>query len=313
MTLSNLTLKFIICKKIMLETIMLNEMRTFILFAEEGSVQKVARRLPLTQPAVSRQIQRLEEAVGTSLLDRRQKPPVLTPTGREVLTRCREILASYASMKELAVAPEPAGVLRLGLANGLAHDSLAEAICEAIAAFPKVTLRLKSGWSASLAEEHRLGVLDAAIVLSDGPPVYAAEVLGTERLAVISGTAIRHTSAAIMTAPWVLSPEPCDARRLLTQVLSRDGRIPVVAAEIENGGLQLALVRKGLGLGLMPERLLRQAKPTGIVPIATPGISLCLDVALLRSPHLGALATVVDALARVTRQALDHRSDIQAA
>ena len=51
---------------------MLDELRTFVLFTEEGSVQKVAQRLPLTQPAVSRQIQRLEQALGVQLLDRRR-------------------------------------------------------------------------------------------------------------------------------------------------------------------------------------------------------------------------------------------------
>ncbi|TGR90558.1 LysR family transcriptional regulator, partial [bacterium M00.F.Ca.ET.191.01.1.1] len=40
---------------------MLEELRTLVLFAEEGSIQSVARRLPLTQPAVTRQMQRLED------------------------------------------------------------------------------------------------------------------------------------------------------------------------------------------------------------------------------------------------------------
>ncbi|TKB38974.1 MAG: LysR family transcriptional regulator, partial [Mesorhizobium sp.] len=66
---------------------MLEELKTLALFAEEGSIQKVAQRLPLTQPAVTRQIQRLEEMLGTELLDRRLKPSRLTPAGVEVLAR----------------------------------------------------------------------------------------------------------------------------------------------------------------------------------------------------------------------------------
>lgn len=43
---------------------MLQEMRTFVLFSQERSIQRVAERLPLTQPAVTRQIQRLEQELG---------------------------------------------------------------------------------------------------------------------------------------------------------------------------------------------------------------------------------------------------------
>lgn len=124
---------------------MIEELRTFVLFAEEGSIQKVAQRLPLTQPAVSRQIQRLEQTLGAKLLDRRQKPPALTPTGLEVLARSREILDGFTRLKAIAITPEPEGVFRLGLVNGLAHHSLAERITAVIARFPRVSLRLKSG------------------------------------------------------------------------------------------------------------------------------------------------------------------------
>lgn len=97
---------------------MLEELRTLVLFAEEGSIQKVARRLPLTQPAVTRQLQRLEDVLGTTLLDRRQKPPRLTAAGLEVLTRARHILASVEALKSFAAEAEPRGVLRVGLAHG---------------------------------------------------------------------------------------------------------------------------------------------------------------------------------------------------
>lgn len=115
---------------------MLEELRTLVLFAEEGSIQNVARRLPLTQPAVTRQIQRLEEMLGTTLLDRRQKPPRLTAAGSEVLARAKHILASVQALKAFAADAEPQGVLRVGLAHGLSDASVAGAIAGAAAAFP---------------------------------------------------------------------------------------------------------------------------------------------------------------------------------
>jgi len=80
---------------------MLSEMRTLALLAEEGSIQRVAERLPLTQPAVTRQIQRLEQFLGTELLDRRQKPPAFTPAGLEMLARSRRILGEVDECADL--------------------------------------------------------------------------------------------------------------------------------------------------------------------------------------------------------------------
>jgi LysR family nitrogen assimilation transcriptional regulator len=68
---------------------MLSEIRAFSVFAEVGSVQGTASRLHLTQSAITRQIKRLEQQLDTLLLDRHFKPPILTPTGLNVLERCR--------------------------------------------------------------------------------------------------------------------------------------------------------------------------------------------------------------------------------
>ncbi|MCK8779996.1 LysR family transcriptional regulator [Rhizobium sp. NTR19] len=276
---------------------MIEELRTFVLFAEEGSVQKVAQRLPLTQPAVSRQIQRLEQALGVQLLDRRQKPPKLTPMGHEVLTRSRDILDAVNDLKAIATVAEPEGVFRLGLVNGLAHDRLAGNIAAVIARFPRLSLRLTSGWSSELAEQHRLGRLEAAIILSDGSRFYGAERIGREELVVVGSRDSAASSARQALTGWVLSPEPCDARRSLAARLAQQNRPLVVAAEIEHAGLQMALVREGLGLGLMPKRFIERHRHDGIVEIDAIGGSLNLDVLMLRSPHLGPMTKVADTIA----------------
>src|SRR5215475_14088278 len=102
---------------------MLDEMRAFSIFAEVGSVQGAADRLHLTQSAVTRQIKRLEEELGTLLLDRRFKPPILTSNGSTVLDQCRAILRDVADLKaNLSPTREPAGRLRVGVGYVLADD-----------------------------------------------------------------------------------------------------------------------------------------------------------------------------------------------
>ncbi|MER8531838.1 LysR family transcriptional regulator [Mesorhizobium sp. M1005] len=274
---------------------MLEELKTLALFAEEGSIQKVAQRLPLTQPAVTRQIQRLEEMLGTELLDRRLKPSRLTPAGVEVLARGKEILAAVAALRSFAKGDEPEGLLRLGLAHGLCDKAVAAAIGDAVARFPKVSLRLKSGWSLELADQHKRGQLDLAFILDGSNSKTVDGVVGTEPLGIIAAESTGR-QADVKTMPWVLSPEPCDARRRLTAALAEGGNRLTVGAEIQDGALQIDWVRRGQGLGLLPTRLLREKLPEGIALVDAPGLELSLRIVVLRSPHLHLLTEVADAV-----------------
>ncbi|WP_095201134.1 LysR family transcriptional regulator [Mesorhizobium carmichaelinearum] len=281
---------------------MLEELRTLVLFAEEGSIQNVARRLPLTQPAVTRQMQRLEDMLATTLLDRRQKPPRLTAAGMEVLARAKDILASVEALKAFAADAEPQGVLRVGLAHGLSDASVAGAIAGAAAAFPKISLRLKTGWSAELIEQFERDQLDMAIILRpadhQGP-----DALGTERLCVIA-QAGAHLTDARAPMPWVLSPEPCDARQTLLSSLGGERHRLVVAAEIQDPAMQMEWVRRGHGLGLMPLRLAARGLPDGLALVDIDNVDLSLQVVALRSPHLNRLAKAVEAIAKAVGEAV---------
>ncbi|TIT52142.1 MAG: hypothetical protein E5W72_09865 [Mesorhizobium sp.] len=90
------------------------------------------------------------------------------------------------------------------------------------------------------------------------------------------------------TMPWVLSPEPCDARRRLAAALAEGGHRLMVGAEIQDSALQIDWVRRGQGLGLLPTRLLREK--------LWEGIELALRIVVLRSPHLHLLREVADAV-----------------
>lgn len=280
---------------------MFTELRTFLIFAEEGSIQRVARRLPLTQPAISRQLQRLERALGGDLLDRRQKPPVLTPFGIEVQARAKGLLHGLEELKELARDTDPRGFFRLGLVNGIAHASLAEHLAAVVARFPSVTLRIKSGWSDDLAELYRLGAVDAAIVMSDAKRFHDATNLGQEWLTAIGSPSANRLPVETIERGWILSPAPCDARRGLADCLARQGKPFVIAAEVEHLPLQVGLVGKGFGLGLVPRRLFERGEFKEVERVAILEDDLCLDVLMLVSPHLGPLTKVADAIEREMR------------
>lgn len=77
---------------------MIDELRTFMTVSTVGSIQAAIRQLPLTQSAVTKQIQRLEQELHCTLLDRSVKPPRLTREGEE---RAHEAGASLMTSRSL--------------------------------------------------------------------------------------------------------------------------------------------------------------------------------------------------------------------
>ena len=68
------------------------QLRCFVVLAEELHFGRAATRLNMTQPPLSRQLQQLEHAVGTRLVERSSRFVGLTPAGKAFLVDAREIL-----------------------------------------------------------------------------------------------------------------------------------------------------------------------------------------------------------------------------
>ncbi|MFD6443907.1 LysR family transcriptional regulator [Promicromonospora sp. NPDC060204] len=95
----------------------LRALRYFVVVAEELHFGRAADRLHIAQPAVSRQIARLERELGTRLLERSPRAVRLTAAGRRVLDAAREALRAADQVR--AVAESPVGVMRIGVAAGI--------------------------------------------------------------------------------------------------------------------------------------------------------------------------------------------------
>src|SRR4051794_36239730 len=113
---------------------MLDELKTLSVVASTGSLHGAAERRGLTQSAVTRQIQRLEELLGLPLFDRRVKPLKLTRAGRDVLARGRAILTSVDTLKEsVREHGSPSGPIRIGLAHGLSEPMFSQPVRRLVA------------------------------------------------------------------------------------------------------------------------------------------------------------------------------------
>src|SRR5262249_34513888 len=83
----------------------LDDLRPLIEFAQAGPIAGASDRLSRTPPAITRQLQRLEAALGAELLDRSVKPPRLNSLGSRVLEQARDLLRRAEKPKTLTSSP----------------------------------------------------------------------------------------------------------------------------------------------------------------------------------------------------------------
>jgi DNA-binding transcriptional LysR family regulator len=247
----------------------LNDVRAFVSVVDKGSVIAASRELHITQPAVTKRLQRLELFLGAQLLDRTQRPAALTTAGQSALEKCRRLLNDMHDLRA-AVSDGHAALadVRVGVAHALGAIVLTEPVGIVREEFPRLGLRLTTGWSRDLLDQVRTGALDVAIVLLPEADRLPAQVLGRsvgkERLVILGARDTRQSSVRriqdLRAVQWILNPEGCGARGTLRQALARLGLNLIVAIESHNYELQLLLASQGRGLTLVPERIFHSSR-----------------------------------------------------
>src|SRR4051812_3999079 len=125
----------------------LRHLRYFQVVAEEGHVGRAARRLRISQPPLSRQIQALEAELGLRLFDRNRRGVALTAAGAAFQLRCRAV---FDAIDQAVAAARRAtegelGRLAIGYVSSLAYVGLAEVLRAFRAGSPQVDVVVREG------------------------------------------------------------------------------------------------------------------------------------------------------------------------
>lgn len=293
----------------------IDDVRAFVAVVDTGSIGRAALKLNLTQPAVTRRVQRLEESLGVTLLDRDSKPARPTRAGEAAYARCMAVLRAADSLTREARSGAPAGPLRIGASPGIAECVFTPALEAVRTRFPGIALHLRTAYTSDLRKGVADHTLDAAIAMSrtnrpiDDP---GAERLGIERVAIVAGRGLklprRCKLADLGGIPWVINPDGCGFRRELDRALAASGHVLEVAAEAWGVGLQMTLVARGAGLGLVPERFLPDSPQRDVLRVVeVDDFEAVLAVWLIRASDLGLHGAAVDLLADTVRGVLSGK------
>ncbi len=128
----------------------LRHLKTLLALAECGSVSQAAKRVFLTQSALSHQLKALEEAYGLALFERKTQPLRFTPAGERLLALAREVSARVTQAeRDLARLREgEAGELRIAVECHTCFDWLMPAMDAFRQHWPAVELDIVSGFHA---------------------------------------------------------------------------------------------------------------------------------------------------------------------
>lgn len=142
------------------------QLRHFVVLAELGAFVQASKALYLTQPALTRSIQALEDELGGRLFDRLGRRIALTPFGQEVLQRARRLVADAEALKQTGKGLHAGliGTLRIGLSSGPGALLSTPLMLHMAEHHPKLQLQISRGHTELLVHELRAQHLDAVIV-----------------------------------------------------------------------------------------------------------------------------------------------------
>ncbi|WP_299951350.1 LysR substrate-binding domain-containing protein [uncultured Modestobacter sp.] len=241
----------------------LEQLRGFVAVADELHFGRAAARLAMTQPPLSRQIQKLERAVGAQLLERDNRRVTLTAAGEVFLVEARRLLTLADGAPELArrVSSGSTGVLRIGFTAASTYGVLGRLLDDLARDLPDVDVDLAE----MVTREQVAGLLAEEIDLGLARPPFDAERFGSRLLhreslfvAVPLGHRLlgldRPVTAEDLAGEPVVMHSPTKARYFYDLVV---GFVPAASENTVHTVSQvltmLWLVAAGRGIAFVPE------------------------------------------------------------
>jgi DNA-binding transcriptional LysR family regulator len=239
-------------------------LRAFAYIAEEGSFTRAAERVGRTQSAVSMQVQRLEGLLGEKVLCRGKGGAVsLTPHGRYLLDRARDLLALNDEIWTTFRSPQIHGTVRLGTPDDYAFRYLPAVLKRFADTHPSVEVEVTCANSSTLVAKLKAGELDLTLCSEGHEPMnWPSELLWRGPLMWI--TSERHSPHRLEPLPIAVAGADCNWRIVAVRALDRIGRRYRVAYTSETQAGTITPVMAGLAVTVSPVTLV----PPGLRALA---------------------------------------------
>jgi DNA-binding transcriptional LysR family regulator len=227
----------------------LDLLRTFVTVFETGSFTRAAGLLGRTQPGVSLQMRRLEDHLRAPLFDRTVRGIALTTEGAALLPQARRLLRLHDEILAGLGEGDLEGEVRFGAPEDIATAHLPAILGGFARSHPRIRLSVVCDYTANLLDQLSRGLLDLALIKREplGPDLGVS--VWSEPLVWV---ALDPELAAPRPLPLILAPAPDIYRKRALAALEAAGVSFRPAFTSPSHAGQLAALRAGLGVGVLP-------------------------------------------------------------
>jgi DNA-binding transcriptional LysR family regulator len=212
-----------------------HKLKVFCTVAETRSFSKTSEIIHLTQPAVSLQIQALEEMYETKLFDRSSSKVTLTPAGEVLYKYAKEILALYASAEKVIgeMTGLVKGTITIGAGSTIGNYLLPSVISDFRKTHPKIKVHLFVANMQRVIELLNAGNINLGLVEGDvkRQKIVVEKLLSDELLLIVP---VHHqwakrkevSIAELIEEPFILREAGSGTRQTIEKFLARHGLTP---------------------------------------------------------------------------------------
>jgi LysR family nitrogen assimilation transcriptional regulator len=240
----------------------LRQLRYFVAIVDHGSLSRAARVLHIVQPALTQQIQQLEDELGVSLLHRSAQGMLATDAGKLFYEHAQAILKQVGDAKSAVTqtADKPSGTVALGIPQS-ASGALALPLLTAVRqTYPDIVFQLTEELTGNLTEQLRSGRLNLAILFDDGQLAnFATTPLVEEQMLYITRSdsqfACKRKSIKLEQAlrvPLILPSLQHGVRPRIEQVVREQGRQIEQVIDITSIAILKSALLADMGATILP-------------------------------------------------------------
>lgn len=287
-------------------------LEAFVAIAEQGSFQKAAGAIHLTQTALSRRLQNLEAQLGVKLVERTTRSVALTRIGLDFLPQCRRLLSDLeAALEEIQTSGQAQrGDVSIACVPTAGIQFLPRVIQAYAERFPDNRIRILDRASSDVAAAvlRREAEFGITIAGSHHPDLEGVPLLEDRFVLVCRDD---HPLADRGSAPWkalepyrlIFAGEASGNRPLLDGALAGLGLALDSFYEVQRSSTALGLVAEGVAAAVVPSLALqRGAYPDlAVVGLIDPVVSRSLVLVARRNASLSPAAQALYDMIRDTR------------
>jgi DNA-binding transcriptional LysR family regulator len=287
-----------------LRRIKLSDLRLFHAVVERGGMARAAAHLNISQPAVSKAIAALEQALGVRLLERYPQGVEPTSYGRALLKGGMAVFDELQqSLKEIEFLADPtAGELRIGCTEPLAAGFLPAVIDRIAQQYPRIAFDVVTADPATLVARELSG-RSIELALAPTPALdlrdVDVEILFDDRQVVMAGARSKWSRrrnlrlADLVDEPWLWPPPASIIGRSMTEAFRASGlALPHTRVVSFSIPLCYQLLSRGRFLAMLPVSmaLLGKDLPLKILNVGFPTVSRPTGIITLKKRTLSPLA-----------------------